>query len=61
MSICIYNDAPKGMCILKDVQLDQNGLCVSCIMPNIPNGIVEYYKKELLQKYHGDCRYGVKE
>ena len=52
MEHCIYNDTQANACTLLYICLDQNGMCKSCILPTIPNEIVEHYKDKLLQKLH---------
>jgi len=48
LEFCIYNH--DKVCILESIELDNIGLCKSCILPKIPVHILEHYKQEVLQK-----------
>ena len=44
--LCIYNDKKK--CGLKTIELNDLGLCDSCILPNMRKKDLDKYKKESL-------------
>ncbi len=46
-SFCIYQKEDE--CILNEIELDINGICMDCIYVNIPKKILSGYKKKLLE------------
>ena len=42
---CIYED--KGMCLLKEISIDITGQCDSCIYIDIPESLLDNYKKDI--------------
>ena len=51
-SFCIYQS--KGKCILKNVDINNFGMCTECIYPNIDEKIIDDAKLKLLKKYENE-------
>jgi hypothetical protein len=46
---CIYNES--GKCDLEEININAYGMCEECMLPNIPENILNKYKKKLLDKF----------
>lgn len=46
---CIYQS--KGTCILKDINIDNSGMCDSCIYIDLNSDKLEKYKQKLLNDF----------
>ena len=48
---CIYNQ--NNLCTSNDeLHIDGNGTCSAICLPNIPQGVLQQYKHELLERYN---------
>lgn len=48
-SFCIYQS--DGDCILKEISIDNLGMCADCIYPNIDEKVLNQAKLKLLKYY----------